>query len=89
MRKRESLYLHALLALVREDFEHNRDLQTDAFDEYEAMDVSPTGIHRSKDAHRRAVFALAPELGALADRATDGGERRRLDAGRGTDQYAE
>ncbi|MFC7194978.1 UPF0058 family protein [Halosimplex aquaticum] len=89
MRKRESLYLHALLALVREDFEHNRDLATGAFDEYEAMDVRPTGIHRSKDAHQRAVFALAPELGALADRATDDVDRQRLDAGRGTEQYAE
>ncbi|WP_415380719.1 UPF0058 family protein [Halosimplex sp. TS25] len=89
MRKRESLYLHALLALVRDEFEHNRDLPTDAFDEYEAMDVRPTGIHRSKGAHQRAVFALAPELSALADRATDGDERPRLDAGRGTDQYAE
>lgn len=89
MRKRESLYLHALLALVREDFEYNRDLTTDAFDEYEAMDVRPTSIHRSKDAHQRAVFALAPELGELADRASDCDERPRLDAGRGPDQYAE
>lgn len=88
MRKREALYLHALLALVREDFEYNRDLSSEAFEEYEGLDVRPTGIHRSKDAHERAVFALAPRLGEIADRA-DSDERQPLDVGRGTNRSAE
>ncbi|WP_459192810.1 UPF0058 family protein [Halosimplex sp. J119] len=88
MRKREALYLHALLALVREDFEYNRDLPVDEFDEYEGLSVRPTGIHRPKDAHERAVFALAPQLGEIADSAA-GDERPSLDADRGTNQYAE
>ena len=33
MKKRELLYLHALLASVREDFEHNRELTTGGFEE--------------------------------------------------------
>lgn len=89
MRKREALYLHALFALVREDFEYNRELASEAFDEYERLNVRPTGIHRPKEAHERAVFALAPQLGEIADHAADGDERPSLDAGRGPNQYAE
>jgi len=33
MKKRESRYLHALLALVRRDFEHNCELTTGGFEE--------------------------------------------------------
>jgi len=84
MRKRESLYLHALLALVREEFERNCDLETDGFEDYEELDVAPTGVHRSKDAHERAVFALAPALSELAADATEGTERPRVEVGRGT-----
>ena len=72
--KRESLYLHALLALVREDFEHNRDLTMAGFDEYETVDVCPTAVHRPKDVHERAVFALPEKLSSVAARATTGVE---------------
>lgn len=89
MRKRESLYLHALLALVRREFEYDHDLSAGAFDAYDELDVCPTDIHRSKDAHERAVSALAPRLRDLAEEATDESERPLLEAGHGADQYAE
>jgi len=89
MKKRESLYLHALLALVREDLEDNRELTTGGFEEYETIDVCPTAVHRSKDVHERAVFALSEELSSLATRATDETERPSLETSQGTNQYAE
>ncbi|WP_123538327.1 UPF0058 family protein [Halosimplex salinum] len=89
MRKRESLYLHALFALVREEFEHDRDLATEAFEEYETMDVSPTAVHRSKAVHERAVFALADELSSVVASDVDAVGESRRNAGEETDRYAE
>jgi len=48
MKERESLYLRALLALVREDVEHNRDLTTAGFDEYETTGACPTAVNGRK-----------------------------------------
>jgi hypothetical protein len=87
MRKRESLHLHALFALVRREFEDECDVETGGFDEYDGMAVGPTAVHRSKDAHERAVFALSTELSAAAASATDRTERPRFDA-EGSNQYA-
>ncbi|QLH77369.1 UPF0058 family protein [Halosimplex rubrum] len=87
MRKRETLYLHALFVLIRQEFEDERDLATGPFDECDATAVGPTAIHRSKDAHRRALFALSAELSATAASATDDAERPRSDA-EGSNRYA-
>lgn len=71
MRKRDAIYLHALFALVREEFECERDLPTGAFEAYDELGVRPTGVHRSKADHERAVFALSDRLSAIAASATD------------------
>lgn len=88
MRKRESLYLHALFALVRQEFERDGDLPATQFEAYDRMDVRPTGVHRSKDAHERALFALSEELSAAVASATDA-DRPRIEARDETNQYAE
>ena len=88
MRKRESLYLHALFALVRQEFEDERDLATGAFDEYDGIEITPTAVHRSKTAHERALFALATELSAAAASATDETDRSRVDGAGSSNQYA-
>ncbi|WP_135363972.1 UPF0058 family protein [Halosimplex halophilum] len=87
MRKRESLYLHALFALVRREFEEERELPAGTFDEYDGMAVTPTAVHRSKGAHERALFALSTELSAAAASATDDPDRPRFGA-EGSSQYA-
>lgn len=89
MRKRESLYMHALLALVREEFEEAHDLSTSDSGAYDEMDVRPTAVHRPKETHRRAVFALSDELSARAASATDGSERTGVERGGAANQYAE
>jgi len=88
MRKRESLYLHALFALVRQEFEDERGVDTGAFDEYDGIDAGPTAVHRSKATHERALFALSTELSAAAASAMDETDHPRLDAAEGSNQYA-
>lgn len=62
MRKRESLYLHALCVLLREEVEQRCDPPEGAFEAYDDLAVRPTAVHRSKSAHERALFELLPAL---------------------------
>jgi hypothetical protein len=63
MRKQELVYIHGLLLGVRSFYEE-RTGESISTPEYDAMDVRPTSIHRGKDEHEAAVFALSA---ALAD----------------------
>jgi hypothetical protein len=63
MRKQELVYVHGLLAQLREFYEERAGRPIPA-PEYDAMDVKPTSIHRGKPEHEAAVFALA---GAMAE----------------------
>lgn len=68
MRKQELVYVHGLLAEVKEYYETvtGEPIHTP---EYDACEVRPTGIHRSKPAHEEAVTTLAGELTErMADR---------------------
>lgn len=67
MRKDELLYLHQLLALVRDDWEHRGVVSADAFAEYDALDVTPMAIYASKSEHQEAVAALAARLAARSE----------------------
>lgn len=58
MRKRDLVYLHALLSLVRRWLAERSEEPDGAYDAYEALDVTPTGLDRRKDEHERAVDAL-------------------------------
>lgn len=58
MRKRDLVYLHALLSLVRRWLAERSEEPDGAYDAYDALDVTPTGLDRRKDEHEQAVDAL-------------------------------
>ncbi len=61
MKKQELIHLHGLLAQVQTHFEEETG-KTVEHDEYAALGVQPTSIHKSKTDHKAAVFALADEI---------------------------
>ncbi|WP_440010545.1 UPF0058 family protein [Halomicrococcus sp. SG-WS-1] len=61
MKKQELIHLHGLLAEIHEEYEIRRGEPLD-LSSYESIGVKPTSIHRSKTAHKEAMFALADEL---------------------------
>ncbi|WP_158057089.1 UPF0058 family protein [Halorussus halophilus] len=64
MRKVELIYLHALFAQLYEHVARRRDLQSDAFEEYETSAVGPYQVQRRKADHEAAVQLLSKGLGA-------------------------
>ena len=58
MKKQELIHLHGLLAQVQDHYEEQTG-NTVEHDEYTALGVQPTSIHKSKTDHKDAVFALA------------------------------
>lgn len=62
MRKDELLYLHHLLALLRQEYERREVVPNGAFASYDALGVSPMAVYASKRQHERAVKALADGL---------------------------
>jgi len=61
MRKQELVYLHGLLREVREYYERET-AEPVATPGYDACEVSPSAIHRSKAAQEEAVRTLLAEL---------------------------
>ena len=64
MRKRELVHFHALLDRIRWFATERDDLPADALAEYDALDVAPTAVYRSKQAHEEAVITLSDSLAA-------------------------
>ena len=58
MKKQELIHLHGLLAEVCNHYEQRTDEEVTR-EQYEALGVQPTSIHKSKTEHKEAVFALA------------------------------
>ncbi|SIR72379.1 Uncharacterised protein family UPF0058 [Haladaptatus litoreus] len=58
MKKQELIHLHGLLLEVRDQYEDWTGERVTLSD-YEDKGVYPTSIHRSKTAHRDAVFLLS------------------------------
>ena len=58
MKKQELIHLHGLLAEVHGHYEKATGTELE-HDEYEALGVRPTSIHKSKTEHKNAVFKLA------------------------------
>lgn len=61
MRKQELVYLHGLLREVRDYYERETG-EAVPTPQYDACDVSPSAIHRSKGAQEEAVTTLLEEL---------------------------
>lgn len=67
MRKRELVHLHALATTLRREVKPSPG----AIAEYDELEIAPTGIHRSKATHRRAVLALFDAVGRACQRQLD------------------
>lgn len=63
MKKEELVHLHTLLAQLKKYCEES-DLGCD-FEKYNALNISPSQLHRSKEEHKQAIFVLATELASL------------------------
>ena len=83
MRKQELVQLHALYVVVRARFEEHRDTPPEAFRSYEEYGVTPTAIHRNKQAHKEAIDRLFDGLSAVIE--TDRSSKRRADPSGGDD----
>jgi len=60
MDKQSIIHLHTLLSKVGEELAARK---TDvSFDKYEAVDVNPISLHRSKADHQEAIEALLEDL---------------------------
>ena len=68
MHKDELLELHAQLVTIKEYFASREDVAVDRFEEYEALGVHPSHVHKSKSEHKHAVFVLG---NALAEAMSD------------------
>lgn len=75
MRKQELVYLHGLLREVRDHYEREAG-EPIPTPRYDAYDVSPSAIHRSKDTQEEAVTTLLAEL----TEAVEGDQQVRADA---------
>ncbi|MFO1533371.1 MAG: UPF0058 family protein [Thermoplasmatota archaeon] len=62
MHKDELLQLHSLLCQMKRYFEDCGLPLVGEFGEYDALQVSPQHIHKSKTDHKRAVFLLGKGL---------------------------
>ncbi len=61
MKKQELIHLHGLLAQVQNHYEEQTGGTID-HEDYTALGVQPTSIHKSKTDHKAAVFALANDI---------------------------
>jgi hypothetical protein len=61
MRKQELVYVHGLLAGLRDHYQDRTGERVET-PEYDSLDVRPTSIHVGKPAHEAAVFTLSREL---------------------------
>jgi hypothetical protein len=60
MQKEELLYIHSVLAQMKRHIEAER--AGASFSGYEALHISPSHVHRSKNDHKRAIFTLGEEI---------------------------
>ena len=68
MHKDELIQLHEHLSTIMDYFVQQNEIDFEVFSPYEALDVSPDHIHKSKSEHKHAVFVLGQ---ALADSMSD------------------
>lgn len=61
MQKDELIQIHAVLIHVRRYLEQNNGGEG-AFEEYDALEIAPHHLHRSKREHKLAVFTLSQSI---------------------------
>lgn len=62
MRKKEHIYIHALLAEVKRQLIEDETMSVEMLSEYDALGTRPTSIHKSKQNHYEAVMALSSAI---------------------------
>ena len=83
MHKDELLELHEQMVVIKNYFQARESVDSSLFDPYEALDVEPSHVHKSKSEHKHAVFVLGNAL------ATAMSEDEFSDAGRVGKRMAE
>ena len=61
MQKEELIQLHTLFVQIKNELERQMELNG-AFKEYEQLGVLPHHVHKSKNAHKKAIFILGKEI---------------------------
>jgi len=62
MRKKEYIYMHALLAEVTRYLSENETMLVQVPSAYDALGTRPTSIHKSKQDHREAMMLLSSTI---------------------------
>ena len=62
MHKDELLELHEQMVTIKDYFAHLEDVDSELFDPYGELDVTPDDVHKSKSEHKHAVFVLGNAL---------------------------
>lgn len=60
MEKEDLIYLHTVMIHVMRHLKS--ETNSADFSKYEAMNISPSHVHRTKADHERAVFLLSEEI---------------------------
>lgn len=62
MRKKELVHTHALLREVSRYLIENGDMPVEAISTYDALDIRPSSIHKSKRSHHEAITVLGDSI---------------------------
>ena len=62
MHKDELLELHEHMVTVMKYFKSLEDTDSELFEGYDELDVTPNDVHKSKSEHKHAVFVLGNAL---------------------------
>ncbi|HDN96150.1 MAG TPA: UPF0058 family protein [Thermoplasmatales archaeon] len=65
MQKEELIQLHTLFVQIKKEIERQCKDLNGAFKEYEKLGVLPHHVHKSKSAHKKAIFILGKEIAKL------------------------
>ncbi|ACV13038.1 Protein of unknown function UPF0058 [Halorhabdus utahensis DSM 12940] len=62
MHKDELLELHEEMVTIMEYFDRQESVDSELFEPYKEIDVTPADVHMSKSEHKHAVFVLGNAL---------------------------
>lgn len=62
MQKDELIHIHALFFEVRQSLDETENIPVELDSMYDALDVRPTSIHKSKKTHREAISTLGGSI---------------------------
>ncbi|QLH77997.1 UPF0058 family protein [Halosimplex rubrum] len=76
MRKKEHIYVHALLAEVKRQLIEDEAMSVERLSEYDALGTGPSSIHKPKQNHHEAILVLCSAIEpCLTETRTDSHEQ--------------